>query len=163
MNSKKNDLIHKDIKGLTPLHYAGLTGNLEMAEALLEHLEKDSLNLIDESGWTPMHYATYCGNLNIVTLLLTHGAPIEQSNLKFNDICPLQAAVRTGQLDITKLLIDYGADVDRKTPFENNLLYLAVKNRQFSTANYLLDSTICFDRLNDTEKKTLVDIYINKN
>ncbi|MEP0263501.1 ankyrin repeat domain-containing protein [Dokdonia sp.] len=162
MNSKENDLTYKDINGLTPLHYVSFSGNLEIATSLLENIENDLLNEKDKSGWTPIHYAAYHGHLDIITLLINKGAFVEPSKLKSNDFTPLQAAVQTGQLDIIKVLIDSGADIDRDTLFENNLLYLAVKNRQFHIANYLFDSTSCFDRLNESERKKLIDIYQGK-
>lgn len=58
--------------GDAPIHTAGIRGNVEELEALLEGGADP--NMQGEEGYTPLHYAAACGHVEAVRLLLKRGA-----------------------------------------------------------------------------------------
>ncbi|XP_064112938.1 alpha-latrotoxin-Lg1a-like isoform X2 [Macrobrachium nipponense] len=53
---------------MSPLHYAAITGNVEISQLLIEH--KASLTITDSSGSTPLHYAAFYGNTEVTLLMI---------------------------------------------------------------------------------------------
>ena len=54
--------------GLTALHYAARSGNIECAQILLE--SGCQVNAMSNSGATPLHRAAYMGHTDIIQLLI---------------------------------------------------------------------------------------------
>ncbi|MFP3036391.1 MAG: ankyrin repeat domain-containing protein [Wolbachia sp.] len=74
------DLNTVDNYGMTPLHYAATSGNLNIIEYLIECLEKVNpsklnkfINARAKNGMTPFHCATENGKLNVVKCLVKKG------------------------------------------------------------------------------------------
>ncbi|WP_179947089.1 ankyrin repeat domain-containing protein, partial [Wolbachia endosymbiont of Bemisia tabaci] len=61
VNAKNND-------GATPLHWAALHDNLQVAGLFIN--KRANVNAKDENGWTPLHTAAARGNLGVVKLIL---------------------------------------------------------------------------------------------
>jgi hypothetical protein len=60
--------------GLTALHHAVLSGNLDAVKILLAN--GVTVNTQDVSGFSPLHTASACGFLQIVSLLVLFGADV---------------------------------------------------------------------------------------
>ena len=61
----------KDAFGWTPLHYAVVSGQKDVAELLLAHGAE--VNAEDNDGFTPLHVATANGHKEMAELLRQHG------------------------------------------------------------------------------------------
>lgn len=89
--------------GETPLMYAAIIGNLDLAKALVQRGAK-----VNRLGWSPLHYAASKGNTDMVEYLLMQGAlpnsPADDGN------SPLIVAVTSGNVDTVKALLNAGAD-----------------------------------------------------
>ena len=105
-----------DINGLTPLHWAALGGNHEVASLLLER--GASVDATDVGGLTPLHYAGCSSDAyDVALLLLQNGADIETMStyVSQNDMggmTPLHFAAFCNNFQVVKLLLDRGADAD---------------------------------------------------
>lgn len=68
------DLNQRNHTGLTALHYAVLTNNLDSVKLLLTY----GANVCsqDEYGFSPLHTAAALGFLQVTTLLIVHGADV---------------------------------------------------------------------------------------
>lgn len=87
----------------TPLMYAAITGNIELAKVLIKRGAK-----VNRLGWAPLHYAAIKGNTKMVEFLLQQGA---LPNAPAADgSSPLIAAVTSGKLETVKVLLKAGAD-----------------------------------------------------
>jgi len=62
-----SDLNFTDNSGWTPLHYASIRGNYDIAEFLIE--KGADINSKYNDGWTPLHYASYRGYIEIVKII----------------------------------------------------------------------------------------------
>ena len=98
---------YKNKNGHTPLILACYSGNIEVIEVLVEHVE--DLNALSNEG-TALMAATFKGNLEVSKLLLDHGADVNATDLNGNTA--LHFAVRFTNVDIVKLLMAYKADVN---------------------------------------------------
>lgn len=92
----------------TPLHYACMTGSLEMVKLLISKgADVDAENYVKE---TPLLQAVYNGNSEIVEILLKNGADVEVRTE--NDRTALMIAATNGNLKNVELLIKEGAKID---------------------------------------------------
>lgn len=113
------DINAKDDLGYTPLHWAAITGNLNVTQVLLNSFAY--INIQDNEGGTPLHFAAYNGNLATAQQLILAGANI---NAPKNDgYTPLHLAAISGQISIVSTLITAGANTcaiacDGKTPLQ---------------------------------------------
>jgi hypothetical protein len=66
----------RDSQGWTPLFWASLKGNLQIAKFLIEQ-QADYL-VVDVHGWTALHWAVLRGDKEMVNALVTHHAEVIQ-------------------------------------------------------------------------------------
>ncbi|KAI1315854.1 hypothetical protein EDD11_000289 [Mortierella claussenii] len=72
MSDRGEDVSKKDDFGVSPLHRAVATNNIELVQRLLRHPKVDVNDKDLESGWTALHRALYLGHLRIALLLIQH-------------------------------------------------------------------------------------------
>ncbi|KAH7177288.1 ankyrin repeat-containing domain protein [Fusarium sp. MPI-SDFR-AT-0072] len=83
-----SDFAATDVVGRVPLHYAVMTGDVELVEVVLERSERVgiSIDVKDDDGWAPLLWAaraariwnrqleTECSSSDVISFLLKHGA-----------------------------------------------------------------------------------------
>eukprot|EP00604_Paraphysomonas_vestita_P002948 CAMPEP_0174820834 /NCGR_PEP_ID=MMETSP1107-20130205/4896_1 /TAXON_ID=36770 /ORGANISM="Paraphysomonas vestita, Strain GFlagA" /LENGTH=226 /DNA_ID=CAMNT_0016036897 /DNA_START=3036 /DNA_END=3716 /DNA_ORIENTATION=+ len=73
------------VNGVTPLHEAVRTGNIEITELLI--LAGAEVDEINEDYETPLHFAAYSGHLEVCRLLLLYGAnPLKEN--QYDELIP---------------------------------------------------------------------------
>lgn len=89
IKSSVSGINQKNLGGATALHLACRTGNLKIAELLIEN--GADVNAVDAEGWTPLMRASLMQNAEIVNLLLSKNASVTSLN-KFKDSAVVHAA-----------------------------------------------------------------------
>jgi cytochrome c len=98
----------------SPLHYAAISGNAEIAELLLtEGAEVD----LDSSLGTPLKAAALKGNEAVAVELIANGADVLATS--GDGTTPLHAAAQGGNASMVELLIESGADVNARSVAES--------------------------------------------
>ena len=93
----------------TPLYYAALYGNKDVAQLLMK--AGADPNKLNATGESPLLYAAYRSHPDLVKLLIENGAdPKKAESAKIRT--PLYWAVKDGSIDLTKLLLGAGAEVN---------------------------------------------------
>ena len=87
----------------SPLMFASLNGNLEIARKLITRGAD-----VNKPGWAPLHYAATRGHVALMTLLLDNHAYIDAASP--NGTTPLMMAAFYGTPSAVKLLLEAGAD-----------------------------------------------------
>jgi hypothetical protein len=143
---------------LTSLHFAVLSGQLDLLETLLAYPGID----VDKhaSGHTPLSYAAYVGNPSAVALLLNAGADVDGDlTVQYgNKHTPLQHAVVSGEVAIAEMLIRSGAKVNAAGRYYKTALHIA---EDAAMAKLLLDAGAdpsCGDEMNRTPYWNLSNI-----
>lgn len=105
----KDHLINlKDKDGLTPLHYAAMSGEADVIEWLLE--KGCNPNLLTRDGKSALTYAAMAGKPSIVELLLKKSQKGTLNHADKNGYTPLHYAAVADSLATSKLLVEHGAD-----------------------------------------------------
>jgi ankyrin repeat protein len=100
----KADVDAADKQGLTPLHYALLADNPDVARSLLNH--RANTNVKDnKAGQTPLILAAAKGYRKVAELLLMHGAEVNAADDRGT---PLTWAIRTDHAGVADLLRQHG-------------------------------------------------------
>ena len=93
-----------DKMGRTPLHYASVSGDLEVASYLMgkldDHWDKD------ENSWTALYFAAIEGHASIVELFLGHPKPPINERTKAGEL-PIHGASRSGHVAVVKCLLEH--------------------------------------------------------
>ncbi|WP_353272525.1 ankyrin repeat domain-containing protein [Wolbachia endosymbiont (group A) of Urophora cardui] len=130
------DLDIKYEKGLTPLHFAALFGDLELARYLVD--EKDcSFNVLDKYGKSPLHIASENGRIELVKYLVGE----KKANINVLDnqhMAPLHFVAENGNLELAKYLIEKGADFFLCDKFGFNPIARAIDRSQDGIVKYLI-------------------------
>ncbi len=138
----------KNEKGLNLLHEAAESGNVELAEFLLERTENRLLNTKTNIGSTPLHRAAGCLHPQMVDLFIRKGAEIDHPRPQYKTT-PLYDAVFTladdqeaesRRLSVVQLLIEAGANIHNFYMPDNDwaLLTLAAQAGNLDVVNYLI-------------------------
>jgi uncharacterized protein len=98
------------LMGWTPLHYAAATGNVVLAEFLLERgIDPDSRSARRE---TPLYVAAEAGQERMVRRLLELGVDVNARDRV--ERTPLMRACLSGQEGVVRLLLERGARIDAR-------------------------------------------------
>ncbi|KAJ5356584.1 ankyrin [Penicillium concentricum] len=98
----KCDVNLKGFNGLTPLHFAAISGHRTLVE-FLEGADVKAKN--DNIGWTSLHCAAGSGDLELVRLLIRRGAAVDVAD---NQVgwTPLHIGAMSGHKDIVDVLLN---------------------------------------------------------
>jgi ankyrin repeat protein len=128
-----------DKDGDTALHYALLTGRVELVPLLLRGgVDIDAKNA---SGDTVLMSSARCGNEDGVVVLIENGANVEKLiTLPSGENCnALHEAAYFGREAVVQLLLERGANIHAKTSSGRTALLEAVRGGEQSVAQLLLD------------------------
>ena len=120
---KADNVNSSDILGNTPLHYAALTGNKDIAKILIE--KGGNAESKNNFGRTPLHYGARKGNHNIIEIFIKKGLDL---NIKDTvDWTPLHFAAKGKCKKTAEILLKNGAKIeaknsDYKTPLEISVI-----------------------------------------
>ena len=140
------DLTEADVVlGATPLHYASLCGDRDLASVILDGLrgcaDAESRMLVarDECAGTPLHWALQKGHVKCALTLIAAGSDINDRDVY--GYTPLQLASRRGLADVVAEMVLRGADVRAKGPRRGETaLELAVASRHSSVEALLVSA-----------------------
>ncbi|PWQ97104.1 hypothetical protein DKW60_11130 [Leucothrix pacifica] len=111
IETKNASTAYANINGETAFFAAVESGNLEMAEYLLDN--RANINQPNSNRTTPLHIASRAGNLNMVNFLLENGAAPDATD---NDgVTPLHEVAAAGHFDIMQQLVIKGANTEART------------------------------------------------
>ncbi len=122
----------------TPLHYAALNGQLEVARWLIEHgadVGVEAGRNLNGHGPTPLHEAVRRGHMSVVRLLLDAGADVNAPGYGFS---PLNGAK---SVEMACLLLSHGADVNGKAWHDGSTpLHYAAADGNLELVKLLIES-----------------------
>ena len=113
-----------DIHGNLPLHYACISGNVDIVKCLLT--DKTYLEMKNFEGEKPVNLAAHCGNVEVLTYLLDQGASGTEG---FSGNTVLHTAAEKCHLHIIEMLVKRGYNVNRENDKGETPLHLAAGNR----------------------------------
>ena len=123
-------------KGLTPLCYATVNGNISLIRALLRAGADTDARTIAKR--TPLYAAIILRNINVVKILVAYGA--NPSAVDAYGMTPLHLAVTYKNLSIIDLLIQKRANVNAKTLKGLTPLYIATMLNNEYIVNHLINN-----------------------
>ena len=106
----------------TPLHVASASGDIVVAEALLE--AGAAVDAQDRAGRTPLCFAAAAGHGALAQALLAHGAALEPPSANNT---PLHEAARYSQAGLVRVLCHAGARLDARGALECTPLHVAAR------------------------------------
>ncbi|XP_064630486.1 ankyrin-2-like [Lineus longissimus] len=122
--SKGGIVDSRDKDGRTPLHVACASGNLSIANILIEAGAK--VNAKDRCRWTPLHYAAERNHVEIGETLLANMADINTRDYKGE--CVMHVACYMGNDRTAELLLAKGANANQGNKYGESLLHFAKKS-----------------------------------
>jgi len=127
---------------MTPLHWAVMGNQTNMAEYLLAH--GADVNAGDRYGMTPLHQAAAFNGKDMAVILLAHGAKLDAMGAKYGVIqfMPLHLAAEAGFADVIQVLLDHGADINARTGGQNRVtpLHMAAAKGRSAVVRMLLQA-----------------------
>eukprot|EP01060_Flectonema_neradi_P010467 TRINITY_DN17561_c0_g1_i1.p1 TRINITY_DN17561_c0_g1~~TRINITY_DN17561_c0_g1_i1.p1 ORF type:complete len:427 (+),score=79.56 TRINITY_DN17561_c0_g1_i1:53-1333(+) len=116
----------------TPLHIAIRSGNIEIAELLLQQ-DGVQVDATDYSSSTPLHLSSYTDNVRATILLILHSCTIDARNNQGQT--PLHTAL---SVDVAAKLIESKADVNARTDLGETPLHLAARQGNIDLSRLLI-------------------------
>ena len=130
----------KNADGLTILHLAAGSGNMEVVEIIVNNsfVRLDNKSTEKATSSTALHLAAKYEHLDVVKFLCEKGASV---NIK-NDIgsTPLHCAAFTGNTAIIEYLIQKGAKIDEIDKGEKQPLHAAVYTNKLEAVKVLVEA-----------------------
>lgn len=128
--------------GFTPLHWAVMGNQTNLAEFLLTH--GAAVDARDRDSMTPLHKAAAFNGRDMAELLLKHGADLNVFATKYGviQVAPLHLAAEAGFDEVIKVLLAHGADINKRSLGQNSVtpLHLAAAKGRSATVKMLLQA-----------------------
>ncbi|XP_071387573.1 caskin-1 [Centroberyx affinis] len=137
--AKRVNVNIQDPDGLSPLHYAALSGNKELISLLLE--AQAAVDIKDHKGMRPLHYAAWQGKTEPMKMLLKAGSSVNGQSDEGQ--IPLHLSAQHGHYDGSEMLLQHQSnpcisDSAGKTPLD-----LACEFGRVGVVQLLLSSNMC--------------------
>lgn len=133
-SKKSSSINHADADGFTALHYAALSGDVDMIMAIMQ-MDADP-NVRDQKGMNPLHMSAWAGKQESLAALLENRA---LPNLPaFSGDTPLHLAAQHGYAGCAKVLLSAHADGCFRNGFLETPLDLACQYGHTAVVNQLL-------------------------
>ncbi len=147
--------------GSTPLHFAAISGNLDIVRLLLENGAEVNAktNGGDLPGVTPIHAAAFEGQTRIVELLLVKGADINA--VTQSGYTPLRRSVDQGDLVMAKLLLEKGGNIETTDKYGLTLLHIVAQTDQIELAEFLIEKGVEINARDKNSKFTPLDFALD--
>jgi len=114
--------------GMTALHWAAISGDLELAQMLV--FAGANVRATTRLGtYTPLFLASQQGHAPVIDALIKAGSDVKAGTP--NGTSPLMVAAAAGKVDAVEALVDAGADVNAKDGVraQTPVMYAAASNR----------------------------------
>lgn len=144
----------KAFDGMSPLHAAVETGNLEIAEYLLAHGAKP--NIRDSFKRTPMMMMDEDSTVEMFQLLVRYGAKPSLLDKQKNSVLH-HLAENSGSAELARQIVSYNMNVNAVNKAGKTALMMAVENAASSIADALIQSGADVNA-RDREGRTALDI-----
>lgn len=146
--------------GVTPLHWAALSGQADVAEVLIEN-GADVNARMNDLLLTPLHYTAKYGSADIAELLLKHGADADSKDDE-KGMTPLHFASNYGHADVAEVLINYGADVNSEDDHGFTALHMAAEKGHADIVEVLLKHGANINADDNDDNYTALDLAKGK-
>ena len=135
-----------DQHGLTPLHHAASSGQMESIRLLLEAGAKlEARSTATTTKWmAPLHLAARDGHFDVVRVLVEAGAVKDQLATRFG-VTPTYFAAGLGHLDIVRWLVEAGARIEPAAVVGFAPLHGAAQGGHLDVMHFLLESRATVD------------------
>jgi ankyrin repeat protein len=129
---------HVDRISRTALHWAAVSGKIDLANALLNQNGRQPANVkaVTERGKTALHLAAENNHLEIVNLLLACGAEIEATSDGY--WTPLLNAAQNNHDEVVDLLLEKNANVNARTSSGMTALHWAAEKGHLRVVQSIL-------------------------
>ena len=135
--ARSPDLSTPNADGQLPLHVA-VNGNLEVAQSILDAMDRGLLNTKDGDGHSPLLYAAIAGNVDVFDLLVRFGADVKTLKGPANSLFAFPLADKTAS--ILSYLIDHNEfDVSSRDDDGWTALHFTTINKSHSATKILLE------------------------
>ncbi|XP_076087735.1 uncharacterized protein LOC143058157 [Mytilus galloprovincialis] len=133
------DVNVRDWQG-TPLYFASVKGNIDIAKVLLENQADPNIKgWLEKGSQTPLKVAVDNGNVDLVKLLLAHHADTNVTINYFVRQPLLHTALKQKNGSIAKLLLEHKADCNVFDSFGRTPLYATVRQGSHNLTFLLLN------------------------
>lgn len=141
VTAKLLDSLHEfcwsDGSGMTPLHYAASSGDIETVKVILQRTRHSGvLETTNMTGDTALFCAANRGHAETVQYLIQEGANVNARNQQGQQ--PLHSAIHSGVGNVIRILLRSGADVNAEDLEGRTPLSIAADNRAFEATALLL-------------------------
>ena len=131
-------------RGQTPLMHAAAAGNVDVIKVLIYEGSPTTDSRADPNARstgpaTKPRIGGRIPRINDPLGLRAHRDPTWAVNLEGLELTPINWATREGHIEAVKVLLAAGADVNDPKPDGRTNLILAIENRHYELAGYLLD------------------------
>jgi len=126
-----------DDQGFTPLHWAAITGNADIAKSLILAGADIDSKTNNEERFTPLYGAALNGRSSVLRLLVDFGANIDAKTSSGST--SVIAACANGDFDNFKFLVEKGADINTVTDSGTTCLMFSSREGSYKIAELLID------------------------